>query len=68
VQQAMREGIRALSVVHGRGLHSQDNKPILKQAAYHWLREGPLAHLVLAVIPQPGSGGGACLVLLRRQK
>lgn len=68
VQQAMHEHIRALCIVHGRGLHSQDNKPILKHAVYHWLRQGSLAHLILAVIPQPGSGGGACLVLLRRQK
>jgi len=68
VEQAIREHIRVLCIVHGRGLHSQDNKPILKQAVYHWLREGSWAHLILAVIPQSGSGGGACLVLLRRQK
>jgi len=66
IAQALQEGMRVLSVVHGRGLHSQ-GKPILKQAVYHWLSEGPLAHMVLAVIPQPNSGGGACLVLLRRQ-
>ena len=66
VEEALREGIRALSIVHGRGLHSEAGKPVLKQAVYHWLREGPLAHIILAVIPQPNSGGGACIVLLRR--
>ncbi|MBL4774925.1 MAG: Smr/MutS family protein [Mariprofundus sp.] len=50
VQQAMRENIRALCIVHGRGLHSQDNKPILKQAVYHWLREGSL--VLLCHIPK----------------
>lgn len=64
--QALQEGLRVLCIVHGRGLHSQ-GKPILKQAVYHCLSEGPFAHMVLAVLPQPSSGGGASLVLLRRQ-
>jgi len=66
-EQAMAEAVRTLCIVHGRGLHSQEGKPILKHAVYHWLQEGPFAHAILAAIPQPGSGGGACLVLLRRQ-
>ncbi len=66
VEEALQEGTRALSIVHGRGLHSEAGKPILKQAVYHWLSDGPLAHIILAVIPQPNSGGGACIVLLRR--
>jgi len=64
--QAISEGVRALCIIHGRGLHSQ-GKPILKEAVYHWLRQGAYAHSILAVIPQPGSGGGACLLLLRRK-
>lgn len=58
--------VRVLCLVHGRGLHSSDGKPVLKQAVYHWLTDGPFAGHVLAAVPQPGSGGGACLVLLRR--
>jgi len=58
-------GARAMCVIHGRGRHSE-GKPVLKEAVYHWLQEGPFAHLVLAVVPQPGSHGGACLILLRR--
>ncbi|MDX8406492.1 MAG: Smr/MutS family protein [Mariprofundus sp.] len=57
---------RVLCIIHGRGLHSSDGRPVLKEAVYHWLSEGPFAGHILAVIPQPGSGGGACLVLLRR--
>lgn len=64
--QAIHEGMRVLCIIHGRGLHSP-GKPVLKEAVYHWLREGPFAGTVLAAIPQPGSGGGASLVLLRRQ-
>ena len=58
--------LRTLCIIHGRGLHSAEGKAVLKEAVYLWLRSGPFAHAVLAVIPQPGSGGGACLVLLRR--
>jgi DNA-nicking Smr family endonuclease len=64
--QASSEGVRVFCIIHGRGLHSQ-GRAILKEAVYHWLRQGPLAHRVLAIIPQPGSGGGACLLLLRRK-
>ncbi|HXH72952.1 MAG TPA: Smr/MutS family protein [Mariprofundaceae bacterium] len=62
---AVAAGARALCIIHGRGMHSE-GRPVLKEAVYHWLGEGPFAPSVLAAIPQPGSHGGACLVLLRR--
>lgn len=65
-ETALQSGQRAMRIIHGRGLHSQ-GKAILKEALYHWLHDGPFAYAVLAAIPEPGSGGGACLVLLRRQ-
>lgn len=65
-RQAAESRMRVLCIIHGRGLHSP-GRPVLKDAVYHWLRDGPFAAAVLAVIPQPGSGGGACLVLLRRK-
>jgi len=64
--QTLSERERVICIIHGRGLHSK-GKAILKESVYHWLRQGAFAHTVLALIPQPGSGGGACLVLLRRQ-
>jgi len=63
---ALSDGLRVLCLIHGRGMHSSDGKPVLKKAVYEWLREGPYAGQVLAVIPRPGTAGGACLVLLRR--
>ncbi|NWF36636.1 Smr/MutS family protein [Mariprofundus sp. KV] len=65
-EAALQGGQRAMRIIHGRGLHSH-GKAILKEALYHWLQDGPFAYAVLAAIPEPGSGGGACLVLLRRQ-
>lgn len=59
---------RVLCLVHGRGMHSSDGKAVLKKAVYIWLKEGPYAGRVLAVIPKPGTAGGSCLVLLRRKR
>jgi len=58
---------RIAEVIHGRGLHS-GGAPVLRQTLYDWLHHGALHHHILAAIPKPGSGGGASLVLLRRQR
>ena len=72
LEQACQELIaakgRVLRVIHGRGLHSPNGEPILKQAVYAWLRCGPLSGYILAAIPCPKSSGGACLILFRRDK
>ncbi len=68
IEQAPHKGWRVLALIHGRGLHSRDGRPLLKEAVYRYLASGPLAGEVLAVIPRPGSGGGSCLVLLRRKR
>lgn len=65
VEENLQRGERAIGIVHGRGLHSQ-GKAVLKDAVYQWLRSGRFATRILAVMPAPGSGGGACRVLLRR--
>jgi len=59
---------RVLRVIHGRGLHSPEGRGIIKQAVYDYLRCGALSGYVLAAIPCPKSAGGACLILLRRDK
>jgi len=59
---------RVLRVIHGRGLHSPDGRCIIKRAVYDFLRCGALSGYVLATIPCPKSSGGACLILLRRDK
>jgi len=59
---------RVLRVIHGRGLHSPDGRSVIKQAVYDNLRCSSLSGHVLAVIPCPKSRGGACLILLRRDK
>lgn len=68
VLQQRRKNHRCFLVVHGRGLHSPDKEPILKQQLIRWFTRGFLRKQVLAFVtarPQDG-GPGAMYVLLRR--
>ncbi len=61
-------GKRCVLVVHGRGLHSKDQLPVLKDALRTWLSTAKFARHVLAfATARPTDGGaGAIYVLLRR--
>jgi DNA-nicking Smr family endonuclease len=61
-------GKRCVLVVHGRGLHSKDQLPVLKEALRTWLSTARFARHVLAfATARPADGGaGALYVLLRR--
>ena len=62
-------GKRCVLVVHGRGMHSRDQVPVLKEALRGWLATNRFARHVLAfATARPVDGGpGAIYVLLRRQ-
>ncbi len=68
VDESRRAGRRCILIVHGRGLHSKDQIPVLKEAVRTWLERGPVARAVLAfATAKPHDGGaGAVYVLLRR--
>lgn len=59
---------RCVLIVHGRGQHSKDHIPVLKEAVKSWLERGQLARAVLAfATARPHDGGaGAVYVLLRK--
>ena len=61
-------GQRCILLIHGRGLNSKDNKPVLKEQVRIWLSHGRLSRLVLAFATAPltNGGAGAVYVLLRR--
>ncbi|HET8732783.1 MAG TPA: Smr/MutS family protein, partial [Anaeromyxobacteraceae bacterium] len=61
-------GKRCVLVVHGRGLHSKDQLPVLKDALRSWLGSARFGRHVLAfATARPVDGGaGAIYVLLRR--
>jgi DNA-nicking Smr family endonuclease len=67
IQAARRDGLRCVLVVHGRGLHSKDQLPVLKQSLQGWLSRGSIGRQVLAFCTaRPHDGGaGAVYVLLR---
>lgn len=59
---------RCVLIVHGRGLNSKDNIPVLKGLLKNWLERGRISKSVLAfctALPHDG-GAGAVYVLLRR--
>jgi DNA-nicking Smr family endonuclease len=63
-----RTGKRCVLIVHGRGLNSPDQVPILKERMREWLNQKRVGKTVLAFAtarPQDG-GTGAVYVLLRR--
>lgn len=60
--------LRALLIVHGRGLSSRD-RPVLKTKVYQWLTSGPWRKWILAFSSarRCDGGAGATYVLLRKQ-
>lgn len=68
VASARAAGERCLLVIHGRGLHSGEDGPTLRDAVREALTAGALSGAVLActLAPPPQGGAGATLVYLRR--
>ncbi|HZH14073.1 MAG TPA: Smr/MutS family protein, partial [Archangium sp.] len=68
LNESRRAHKRCVLIVHGRGLNSQDQIPVLKQSIRVWLSQKSIGKTVLAFAtarPQDG-GAGAVYVLLRR--
>jgi DNA-nicking Smr family endonuclease len=68
LRAARQSGKRCVLLVHGRGIHSKDQVPILKEALQSWLATARFGRHVLAfATARPADGGaGAVYVLLRR--
>jgi DNA-nicking Smr family endonuclease len=67
VVESRRRSLRCVLIVHGRGLNSKDQIPVLKESLKVWLARGRIARSVLAFCSaRPSDGGyGALYVLLR---
>src|SRR5262245_11316334 len=70
IVESFRAGRRCVLIVHGRGLNSKDQTPVLKERLKSWLAHGRIAKVVLAFsTARPCDGGaGAIYVLLRRER
>ncbi|MBI4518696.1 MAG: Smr/MutS family protein [Deltaproteobacteria bacterium] len=68
--RAFQAGLRCVLIVHGRGLNSKDQVPVLKSKVVSWLARGQWSRLLLAFASaRPCDGGaGALYVLLRRER
>jgi DNA-nicking Smr family endonuclease len=68
--EAYRAGRRCVLIIHGRGLNSRDQIPVLKNRLAGWLARGQWARLVLAFSSARlfDGGSGALYVLLRRER
>jgi DNA-nicking Smr family endonuclease len=66
--RSRQQGKRCVLVVHGRGLHSKDQVPVLKEALKRWMHTARFARHVLGFASaRPHDGGtGAIYVLLRK--
>ncbi|HZP45304.1 MAG TPA: Smr/MutS family protein [Candidatus Binataceae bacterium] len=70
ILESVRKGLRAVAVVHGRGLRSPGGQPVLKHAVAEWLSHGTIGSYVLAFTSAKAydGGAGAVWVLLRRER
>lgn len=68
LKESRERGKRCVLLVHGRGLHSKDQVPVLKEALKRWLATARFGKHVLAfATARPNDGGaGAVYVLLRK--
>ncbi len=68
LEQSIRKGLSCVLIVHGRGLHSPDGVPVLKESLSSWLRGGGrIGRMVSAYCSarQHDGGWGAVYVLLK---
>ena len=65
IENNRRRGHRCVCIIHGRGLHSTGNQPILKARVREYLRSHPSV-LAYADAPVSDGGAGAVYVLLRK--
>lgn len=67
IHSCHRNGMRCILIIHGRGIGSKDNIPVLKNKLAAWLTRGAIGRKVLAFSSaRPYDGGtGAIYVLLR---
>lgn len=68
IEQSRKFGMRCVLIIHGKGIHSKDYMPVLKESLKSWLSGKSTGKHILAfcsAIPRDG-GTGAIYVLLRK--
>ena len=66
IQHAQLQGYKIVCIVHGKGYHSDDGRPVLKAMVSKWLQNIP--EVLAFTTAQPKDGGtGAVYVLIKKQ-
>lgn len=63
--KSLEQNLRLISIIHGKGSHSTNNKITLKSAVNEWLRQSPYILAFCSAQPRDG-GAGASYVLLKK--
>jgi DNA-nicking Smr family endonuclease len=64
LNEALKHGWRCVRIVHGKGLRSQNNEPVLKRKVGNWLAQRDEVLAFVQARPEDG-GSGAVVVLLK---
>ncbi len=65
IHESQQHGYKMVCIVHGKGYHSEDGRPVLKAMVNKWLQNIP--EVLAFTTAQPKDGGtGATYVLLKR--
>ncbi|MCX7957575.1 MAG: Smr/MutS family protein [Deltaproteobacteria bacterium] len=68
IEQSRKSGHRCVLIIHGKGMHSKDYMPVLKEALKNWLSGKSTGRHIMAFCSaiQRDGGTGAIYVLLRK--
>ena len=67
LQTAMQQQHKVVCIVHGKGYHSEDGRPVLKAMVNKWLQDLPEVLAFSSALPADG-GSGAVYALLKALK
>ena len=67
IHHAQQSDYKVVCVVHGKGYHSEDGRPVLKAMVNKWLQNINIVLAFTSAQAQDG-GGGAVYVLIKRMK
>ena len=62
IERCRQKGFRAVCIIHGKGLYSSDNNPVLKNLLNHYLRE----HEGVIAFHSSKNNTGSMIVMLKR--
>ena len=62
LRAAVRDGLRCVRVIHGKGLGSKDRQPVLRGKTRVWLAQRD--EVIAFCQARPAEGGGGALVVL----